>query len=94
MNKYIRTHYVEDGSKSGNAFIIANNSDHSLKGFRKLLKEARKAFPDLKEDDVECRTVVNSSWCEGGAVLRFPCPPDIVIDGWTNVEKLPNVVVF
>ncbi len=93
MQKYIRTHAIESGARFGNAFIIPNHYDHSLESFRMLLDEAKKAFPDLQESDVQCRTVTKSSFCQGFPVLRFPCEPDERKDGWVNVDRLTGIVV-
>lgn len=97
-HKYIVSHSwgnnaTHDEYRSGNAFIIPNNYDHSLAGFIRMLKEARKSFPSLKLSDVECLTVLQSSWCKGCPLIRFPVEPDIKIEGWENQEKrLPDVV--
>ncbi len=91
MHKYVRTHQDSSGNRFGNAFIVSGYS-HTMEAFQQLLKEARKHFPGLTESDVECRTVIKSGWCDGCAVLRFPCEPDTKKHGWLNVEKLPDIV--
>ncbi len=91
--KYIRTHQTSGGTRFGNAFLVANHYSHSLAAFRELLTEAQKSFPELTEDDIECRTVRESSWCNNCAVIRFSVPADTVKDGWFNCETLPNLDV-
>lgn len=99
FDKYIVTHSVDfksDGVVTfNNAYIIPNNYDHSLKGFQTLVAEARKSFPDLLDEDVECRTVIQSGWCKRCPVIRFllSSGPAPTVDGWTNCENCINDVI-
>lgn len=94
MRKFIRTHSFEGvEARYGNAFIVANQYYHSLKLFGELFAEAQKSFPELSEADVECVTVIESGSCKGCPVLRFSCKADIVVDGWTSCESLPDIEV-
>jgi hypothetical protein len=92
LRKYITTHGTA-GSKFSNGFIISNREDHSLRHFRELLDEARRDFPGLSEDDVECRTVTQSHWCEGYPAIRFSLPAGASAEGYTPCESLPDAYV-
>lgn len=100
FSKYIVTHCVNFGSEGvtsfNNAFLIPNHYNHSLASFKELVKEARKSFPGLKDDDVECRTVVESPWCKRCPAISFPLPAGEAptVEGWTNCkDRLPSVVL-
>jgi len=93
MSRYIVTH-KSGKSTFSNAFIVAGNYDNSLHGFRLLLLEAQKDFPDLTEESAECRTVLKSGWCQGCPALRFSVEPNTVRDGWLSVnDRLPDIVL-
>jgi len=36
-----------------------------------MAKEAESDFPDLAEGNIQCCTVIKSSWCKGSPVIRF-----------------------
>jgi hypothetical protein len=97
-NKYIVTHEVDFGTaqepgkkRFGNAYIIANCYDHSLPSFQRMIAMAKKAFPRIKDKEIECRTVIYSSWCKGCPVIKFPVPPDSQREGWTETSSMPDV---
>jgi len=59
---------------------------------QELAAEARKDFPDLKDEDVDCRTVVESGYCKSMPIIRFSVPPDTKKDGWYSCEdRLPDI---
>ena len=96
FHKYIATHSVEfekdkPPTRFSNAWLMPNNYCHSLAAFMKLVEEARKDFPKLKDEDVECLTVVHSSWCKGFPIIRFTVPADTKRAGWYDCERLPDI---
>lgn len=80
-----------DEHRSGNAYIWPNHYHHGLASFIEMFLEAKKAFPELKIEDCECRTVVQSSWCKGMPVLTFSVEADIEREGWTNQDRLHDM---
>lgn len=89
FRKYICTHGIPSSdTKFGNAIIIPDNYCHTLSAYRRLFHEAKKSFPNLKPDDVECRTVVRSSWCKSMPIITFAVPPNTEIEGWDNIERV------
>lgn len=95
FRKYIVYHDVTNGDNTTrfvNCIVIPNHYDHSLASFAELVAEARKTFPDLKDDDAACLTVVQSGSCKNCPALRFPRPPIKATrepkpkDGWTVSE--------
>ncbi len=95
MRKYIVTHTVMGRSISksfANGFIIAGHYNHSYESFGKLVREALTAFPQLKDDDIECLTVLKSMWCKSCPIIRFPLQVGTEKEGWTQIEdRLPDV---
>jgi len=57
-----------------NAFLIPNNYNRSLAGYLKIIAEARKDFPDLKDEDINCLKVVRSSHCLHMPIIQFRVP--------------------
>lgn len=91
MNKYIVTHKAGGGTFT-NGFILGNYS-HSLAIVNKLVANVRADF-DVADTDIEVRTVVNSGWCKGYLILRFPLPTGTTAKGWTSIDgKLPDIVI-
>lgn len=54
-----------------NIHIIPNNYDRSLEGYRKLVLELQKTFPQALPSRVECLVVTNSGWCKSCPVILF-----------------------
>jgi hypothetical protein len=92
--KYIFTHSVgyDNGKekKYANAFLIPRNYDRSFEGYKLLVKEAKKDFPDLVDDEIHCGVVVDSTWCKGMPILRFPLPLGTTKDGYVQFEGRPD----
>lgn len=91
--KFIVTHSWGRNNefRNGNAFIIPNHYSNSLAAYSNLMEEARKDFPNLKAEDVECLTVRESGWCKGMPVIQFSVEPDSRKNGWLNCEDhLPD----
>lgn len=82
--------FVSSGYRGANGFIIARNYDKSLAGYRRLFRVARKTFPKLKMDDVECLVVRDSGWCKGCPIIRFPVKHGVKRKGWTSCERIPD----
>jgi len=93
MRKFIATHESLAG-RFGNAYIIPDHCSHSIKTFLALVTEARRDFPELRDVDIECRTVVESAWCRGCPIIHFAVKADLVREGWVNVETLPDVQLY
>lgn len=84
-SKYLVTHKTDTASFT-NAVVIASSSRRSLDVFRGIFEEVRKDFLDLKESDVEFRTVRESGWCKGWVAAQFLVPLGTTKDGWSSVE--------
>lgn len=89
MRKYIRTHACSD-YVAGNLFIVCKD-DNSLKVYRKLAREARKDFPDLKSKDIECILVREIKSNISMAAISFYCLPSCLPLWWTNENKWEKV---
>ena len=93
MRKYVST-YIGNGYPNGKLFIVCKD-DNSLKVYRKLAREARKDFPDLKFKDVKCILVRDIESNTYMAAISFYCLPSCLPLWWTNeknwerVETLP-----
>jgi hypothetical protein len=87
MRKYLVWHEC-DNERHVNAYVLPNHYGHSLKTFKELATIAKSAFSHLKEDDIECCTVVDSGWCKGCPVVRFYLGDwkGDVPDGWKLLE--------
>lgn len=105
MRKYIVTHYVETEPQTPgvpytgptlactNAYIVPNSSNKSVAALLKLAAEARKSFPDLKDNDIHVGIVVESGHCRFHPIVRFTVPPDTTMEGWTSYyHRLPDII--
>lgn len=94
-NKYITKHRLDThGRWFYNLFIIANSYDRSLKTFKKMIKETRKDFPDLKPNDFECCSVVKSNWCKGWSLIHIFLenpPTDEQMKDYRQCERLDGI---
>ena len=58
-----------------------------------MADEACRAF-NLKDAEIECRTVTNPRWELGCAAIRFSLPAGSKADGWQEYEDfLPDATV-
>lgn len=90
--KYIVTHNLGN-SEFGNAYLIMNCDSRSLVDYKRMHEIALMDFPSLKEWETKCLTVVHSKWCKGFMVLKFACAPHASVEGWENVENLPDIII-
>jgi hypothetical protein len=67
---------TQDEHTSARAYIIPNFYNKSLATFAMLAAEAKKDFPHLKDDDIECGVVTKSSYNQGMPLVTFSVPPD------------------
>jgi len=89
--KFIVEHEV-GGTTYTNGFIIAKHYNHSLAAYKKLVDEARKTFPDLTDEAIDCCTVVASGWCKSCPIIRFLLPNGSRDDGWEfNQDRMTDV---
>jgi hypothetical protein len=97
FSKYLVSHDVPYGSEGTvtytNAYVIANHYDHSLAAFQVLAQEIQRDFPHIKDNAVECLSVLKSTWCKGVSVVRALVATTKdgsrpVKDGWDNVTNL------
>lgn len=92
--KFLVTHKWGDNNQytSTNAFIIPDHYNHSLDTFQEMTDEARKDFPNLKNENVECRTVLQSNWCKGFPIIHFHVPANTKMEGWNDCkDRLPDM---
>lgn len=62
--------HTAHGLTGRNGFIVGDY-DHSFNAFRKLAAQAKKDFRHLKDDDIKCKIVTESSIHQGCAYVRF-----------------------
>lgn len=93
MHKYIVTHKAGNTTHT-NGFVMPDYYNHSYELFGELVKEARETFPDLKDCDIDCRTVLTSRWCKAHPIIRFLLPNGSEADGWKQCsERLPDIIL-
>lgn len=79
FEKIIATHKwgngpTRDEITSSNGFVLCDLYSRSLTTFKMLAEEAKKDFPDLSDDDIECFVVTKSSYNKGCPGVRFSLP--------------------
>jgi len=89
--KYIITWTTPGVVLRSEAYIIAECYEHGLLFFQGMIRIAKKFFPDLKDKEIELRTVVYSSWCKGCPLIHFPVPAGSKRRGWTVLKGSPDV---
>lgn len=97
MRKFIVSHNSSDRKyRSGNVFVVASYNT-SLETYQRLFAEVQKDFPEqnLKPKDIECGTIIGSSWANRCAAIRFSIVPDTKREGYENREdKLPDATFY
>jgi hypothetical protein len=106
MHKYLVRHTWgnnenRDEHVSWNAFVMPNHYNHSVKVFAEMAALIRQTFPEATDDQVNCRTVVKSAWCNGFPVAHFGLtrkqdgnfrpfePTEEQKQGWTVLDERP-----
>lgn len=72
-DKIICTHRSGDNTYS-NVFILTPRYSKSVTTYKGLIKEAKKDFPFLTDDDIECCMVTESTSCKNFPLVRFSIP--------------------
>lgn len=94
FDKRITTHQwgnnpTKDEYTSSTGFVIsAGTYSHSLKFFNDAAAEAKRDFPELKDEDIQAFIITRSTYNEGFAGIRFPIPENTKKDGYRQVKAL------
>lgn len=93
-DKRIITHQVgcnptNDEYTFSNGFVIsAGTYSRSLTFFNEAAAEAKRDFPELKDDDIELFIITRSSYNKGFAGIRFPLPKNATKEGYRQGSEL------
>lgn len=80
---------TNDEYTSSNGFVISGGSyGRSLAFYQSLAAEAKKDFPHLTDDQIECFVIVRSSYNNGFAGVRFQLPENTSKSGYSADSKL------
>jgi hypothetical protein len=77
-----------DEFTNSNGFILSCTYDYSIKGFKELVKIARKDFPFLKDSDIECFRVIKSSYQKGFPGVSFSLPTNKKKKGYRQIKRI------
>lgn len=86
MDKFIRSH-EHDGVRYSNGFIVGKLHTHSFGVYRDMIAEARKTFPELSDEHVQCISVCESALSLSYPAIRFACYTDAIRNGWLSVAN-------
>lgn len=93
VKKFIVTHEAA-GSVFSNAILIPDNYDKRLSAYVALFEEAKRSFPEITQDDVECSVVIKSGWCQGCPIMHISVPAGSAPDGWVQISDRLNDVAY
>ena len=88
MDKRIATHKwgnnpTNDEYTNSNGFIISSGTyNKSFAFYKKLAEEAKKDFPFLKDEDIECFVITQSRYNKGFGGIRFSLPENFKKEGY------------
>lgn len=80
---------TNDEHTSSNGFVIsAGTYSRSLTFFIEAAAEAKRDFPEIKNDDIEPFIITRSSYNQGFAGIRFPLPENTTKEGYHQDKKV------
>jgi len=93
MDKRIVTHKwgnnpTNDEYTGSNGFIISNRYDKSIAHYLELVEIAKKDFPFLKDEDIECCEVRRSSYNQGCPFIKFSLPENTKKKGYEGYKNI------
>lgn len=94
MDKRIITHQwgnnpTNDEYTNSNGFIISSDTyDKSISFFKKLAREAKKDFPFLKDGDIECFVITQSTYNKGFGGIKFSLPDNTKKAGYYQGSRI------
>jgi len=65
-----RIYWNKEGT-SANVFLLVGYCPETLEYYDALYKEAKKDFPNLKKEEVQCGRVTKSNTIQGYTLIRF-----------------------
>lgn len=72
-----------------NGFIISNGTyDKSFAFYKKLAEQAKKDFPFLKDEDIECFVITRSTYNKGFGGIRFSLPENQEKQGYRYSNRV------
>ncbi len=78
-----------DKYTSSNGYVLASNHYRGDMAFlNELVKEVKKDFPFVKEEDINPFVVTKSSFNQGFSGIRFSLPANTKKKGYKNVARL------
>jgi hypothetical protein len=81
FDRYIVVHEAA-GTYFANAYCISRDYTHSIAFFRRMADDIKIDFPELKDEEIECRIVNKSRLCLNCSVIKFKVPVETVKEGW------------
>jgi hypothetical protein len=81
LDRYIVIHEAA-GKYFANAYCISRDYTHSLAFFTRMANDIKIDFPELKDDEIECRIVNKSRLCLNCSVIKFSVPVETTKEGW------------
>jgi hypothetical protein len=85
MNKRIISWSV--GEVTFSRGFIFGNYNNSYSAFTKLIKEAKKDFPSLSNEDIELSKITKSSYMKGFIFVSFPVRAKMVHKEYSNWSR-------
>lgn len=92
LNSVRKTIYehTAGGGTFRNGFIFSTFCGPTLAKFQELAATAKKDFPWLTDEEIECRVVIRSSYNKGTLYIRFPLMADSECNGYYIDKNIPN----
>lgn len=67
--------------------FIFGGYNASAPAYTRLVEEARRDFPSLRDKDIELSKVTQSTYMKGFIVVSFPLPPNTEKRGYDNWQR-------
>ncbi len=77
------------GGHFANGFIFGDYG-WSIKKYRELADMAKKDFPKLKDSEIECNVVIDSTYMKHFAFVQFPLPSEITHKDYREYMRFPD----
>lgn len=80
---------TNDEYSNSNGFIISSGTyNKSIAFYKKLARQAKKDFPFLKDEDIECFVITRSSYNKGFGGVLFPLPKNYKKEGYNTCNTV------
>ncbi len=91
FDKRIITHHcgAHDELTFSNGFVISGGScGRNIAFLLRLAAEAKRDFPDIRDENIEVFIITRSSYNQGFAGVRFPLPKNAVKEGYRQANAV------